>query len=145
MTIRNLNSLMRKLERLGGDKTALINGIRKATMKVQGDAKLLAPVNDGQLRNSIKAETKEEGGNVVGRVFTNLEYAAYVEYGTGQRGEDSPSPPKSPEDIYHRQDWTGMPAQPYLYPAARENKETASKLVAKEIKKEIQKLAGRRR
>jgi len=141
--MKNLNSLLKKLEKLGADKTALTNGIRKATIKVQGDAKLLAPVDTGQLRNSIQAETKQESGKVVGRVYTNVEYAAYVEFGTGQRGEASPSPPKSPEDIYYRQDWAGMEAQPYLYPAAKQNERKVPEIVAAELRKELRRLRGR--
>ena len=146
MTIRNMGSLLRKLEQLGADKTALTNGITKAALKVQGDAKLLAPTSPGggRLKNSIQAETRQEGGKVVGRVYTNVEYAAYVEFGTGQRGEASPSPPKSPEDIYYRQDWAGMAAQPYLYPAARQNVRKVPEIVAAEMRKELRRLRGRR-
>lgn len=149
MTIRNLQSLMRKLEKLGGDKSALVRGIRKGAMKVQGDAKMLAPVapiDGGTLRNSIKADqVKETPTGAQGRVFTNLEYAPYVEFGTGQRGEASPSPPKSPQALYYRQDWAGMAAQPYLYPAAKQNERIVPEIVAAELKKEIRKLSGRRR
>lgn len=144
MTMRNLDSLIRKLNRLSGDKALLVRGIKKATIKVQGDAKLLAPVDTGRLRNSIQAETKEIGGKVVGRIFTNLEYAPYVEFGTGQRGEASPSPPKSPDDLYYRQDWVGMEAQPYMYPAAKQNEKIVPKIVGEEIRKELRNLRGRR-
>jgi len=144
MTMRNLDSLIRKLNRLSGDKAPLVRGIKKAAVKVQGDAKLLAPVNTGRLRNSIQAETKEIGGKVVGRIFTNLEYAPYVEFGTGQRGEASPSPPKSPDDLYYRQDWVGMEAQPYMYPAAKQNEKVVPKIVGDEIRKELRSLRGRR-
>lgn len=144
MTMQNLNSLIRKLNRLGGDKAPLVRGIKKATIKVQGDAKLLAPVDTGRLRNSIQAETKEIGGKEVGRIFTNLEYAPYVEFGTGQRGEASPSPPKSPDDLYYRQDWVGMEAHPYMYPAAKQNEKIVPKIVGDEIRKELRSLRGRR-
>jgi len=144
MTMRNLDSLIRKLNRLGGDKAPLVRGIKKATIKVQGDAKLLAPVDTGRLRNSIQAETKEIGGKVVGRIFTNLEYAPYVEFGTGQRGEASPSPPKSPDDLYYRQDWAGMEAQPFMYPAAKQNEKVVPRIVGEEIRKELRSLRGRR-
>lgn len=144
MTMQNLNSLIRKLNRLGGDKAPLVRGIKKATIKVQGDAKLLAPVNTGRLRNSIQSETKEIGGKVVGRIFTSLEYAPYVEFGTGQRGETSPSPPKSPDDLYYRQDWAGMEAQPFMYPAAKQNEKVVPRIVGEEIRKELRSLRGRR-
>lgn len=144
MTMRNLDSLIRKLNRLGGDKASLVRGIKKAASKVQGDAKLLAPVDTGKLRDSIKAETKEIGGKVVGRIYTNLEYAPYVEFGTGQRGEASPSPPKYPDGLYYRQDWVGMEAQPFMYPAAKQNEKVVPKIVSEEIRKELRSLRGRR-
>lgn len=140
MTINNIKSLMRKLERLGGDQSALERGIKKGTLKVQGDAKLLAPEDTGQLRNSIQADVESKNGEVVGRVHTNVEYAAYVEFGTGQRGASSPSPPKSPDDLSYRQDWAGMAAQPYLYLSAKQNEQAVRKIVADELRKEIRKL-----
>lgn len=144
MTIKGLNSLIRKLDALGGNsQKALKTGIRKGTMLVQGDAKELAPVGDsGLLRNSIQANVEEKSGDIIGKVSTNIEYGPYVEFGTGQRGEASPSPPKSPENLSYRQDWQGMDAQPYLYPALQQNKENVKKIVKEELKKEIRKLGG---
>lgn len=101
MTIKNLDRLLQKLDSLGGNsQKALKTGIHQATKLVQGDAKALCPVGDsGHLRNSIQVETEERDGNIVGKVSTNVYYAPYVEFGTGQRGEASPSPPKSDEDL----------------------------------------------
>lgn len=144
MTIKGLNSLIRKLDALGGNsQKALKAGIRKGTMLVQGDAKELAPIGDsGLLRNSIQTKVEEKNGNITGKVSTNVEYAAYVEFGTGQRGEAAPSPPKSPENLSYRQDWAGMDAQPFLYPAIQQNKVNVKKIVKEELKKEIRKLGG---
>lgn len=138
--MKNMDRLMRKLERLGRDKAALTRGIQKATIKVQGDAKMLAPVDTGQLRNSIQADTSEVRGQVVGKVHTNIEHAPYIEFGTGQRGDASPSPPKYDGSLSYRQDWTGMPAQPFLFPAAQQNREIAAKMVAAELKTELRQL-----
>jgi len=144
MTIKGMNSLLRKIDALGGNsQKALQTGIRKGAKFVQGDAKELAPVGDsGLLRNSIQEKTEVKSGVVVGKVSTNIYYGPYVEFGTGQRGEGSPSPPKSPENLSYRQDWAGMDAQPYLYPALKQNKENVKKIVKEELKKEIRKLGG---
>ncbi|MEK4628107.1 HK97-gp10 family putative phage morphogenesis protein [Solibacillus sp. FSL R7-0682] len=144
MTIRGLDSLIRKLDSLGGNsQKALKKGIQKATLQVQGDAKDLAPIGDsGFLRNSIQAKTEEKNDVITGKVSTDLFYGPYVEFGTGQRGEGSPSPPKSPLDVSYRQDWTGMEAQPYLYPALKQNEENVKMMVKEELKKEIRKLGG---
>lgn len=125
MTIKNLDRLLQKLDSLGGNsQKALKVGIHQATKLVQGDAKMLClATGRGHLRNSIQGETEERDGNIVGKVSTNVYYAPYVEFGTGQRGEASPSPPKSDEDLNYRQDWAGMAAQPYLYPALKQNEE----------------------
>ncbi|ATP40701.1 hypothetical protein CSE16_11940 [Solibacillus sp. R5-41] len=146
MTIRGLDSLMRKIDALGGNsQKALKTGIQQGIKVVQGDAKELAPiaeVDGGQLRNSIQGTVEEKSGVIIGKVSTNVEHGAYVEFGTGQRGEGSPSPPKSPENLNYRQDWAGMDAQPYLYPALNQNKENVKKIAKEHLKKEIRKLGG---
>lgn len=139
--MKGLDSLMRKLDALGGNsQKALRTGVLQAAKKVQGDAKDLAPVDTGRLRNSIQAFVEEKDGKVIGKVSTNVEYAAYVEFGTGQHGEKSPSPPKYDGELYYRQDWVGMPAQPFLYPAAKQNEKIVPGIVADHLRKEIRKL-----
>ncbi|MBE1554803.1 HK97-gp10 family putative phage morphogenesis protein [Sporosarcina limicola] len=143
--MNGMDSLLRKLDVLGGNsKQALKKGIHKAMKHVQGDAKDLAPVaaiDGGQLRNSIKGETEVKSGKIIGKVSTNIYYGPYVEFGTGQRGAASPSPPKSPENVNYRQDWTGMDAQPYLYPALKQNEDNARNIVKEHVKEEIQRVA----
>lgn len=57
--------------------------------KVQKNAKYLAPVDTGKLRNSIKETGEINGDEVNCKVYTNLEYAPYNEFGTGERGRES--------------------------------------------------------
>ncbi|SYX85897.1 HK97-gp10 family putative phage morphogenesis protein [Paenibacillus alvei] len=142
--IKGITSLLRKLDALGGNsKSALKTGVLQAAKKVQGDAKDLCPVDQGHLRNSIQAQVKEKNGKLEGVISTNVEYAAYVEFGTGQRGESSPSPPKYDGQLNYRQDWEGMPAQPFLYPAAHMNKDVVPKIVKTHLRVAIKKLAAR--
>ena len=128
---------------------------------VQADAKRLAPGNNGELRNSIKTRVKMDGDKVIGEVYTNLHYAPYVEFGTGPKGQASHSG-ISPEvsvsyrsspwyvhedqiDIgpYHFQKIGefykiyGQPAQPYLYPALRDNQERVSKNISNYVRRKI--------
>ncbi|MFF2650604.1 HK97 gp10 family phage protein [Streptomyces sp. NPDC058045] len=49
-------------------------------------ARRLAPVDNGQLRASIRDSVAVRGSTVVGEVYTDLEYAAYVHEGTGIYG-----------------------------------------------------------
>lgn len=144
--IKGLESLIKKVGTLGGvAQQGLYKGVGKAMTVIEGDAKDLCPVAEnmgGELRNSIHSKTRITNDGIEGVVGTNKEYAAYVEMGTGQRGEASPSPPKAPISGGYREDWTGMEAQPYLYPSLMQNKDTANKLCAEELEKELSKLRG---
>lgn len=140
MTVEGLDSLFKKLDRLGKNSTkVVVKAVGEATKKVQGDAKDLAPVDLGQLRNSIQGTVQEKDGEVIGIVSTNLEYAAYVEFGTGQRGKGSDIESKSEMDISYREDWAGMAAQPYMYPAMKQNEEYIKETIKAAVKMEIQK------
>lgn len=139
-----LDRLFRKLDSLGGNmQESLKRGVHQATKLVQGDAKLLAPVAEidgGRLENSIQGEVHEEDGQIIGKVSTNVEYAHYVEFGTGQRGEASNYP--GDVDLSYRQDWAGMAAQPYLYPAIKQNEKEIKEIIAESVKREIKRLGG---
>ena len=52
--------------------------VRKATFKAEKDIKEFTPVDTGNLRNSFQSEVKP----YIGEVFTNVEYAEPVAYGT---------------------------------------------------------------
>lgn len=142
--IRGLDSLIKKLNRLGGNvDNCMYKGIGKSMTVIEGDAKDLCPVDRGELRDSIHSDTKKRSGEIKGTCGTNKEYAAYQEFGTGQRGAESPSPPKAPIGAGYREDWSGIPAQPYLYPALIQNKDTVKELCTEELNQEIRRLGGR--
>ncbi len=125
------------IDKLKGALTALSNsdfadhalrkGLTKAGKQVQATAKKLCPVDTGQLRNSIEV-TQIENGVDIG---TNVEYAPYVEFGTGQRGDSS---------VAHRHDWDGMAPRPFLHPALQANKKNVVKIVQDTLQKEIDKV-----
>ena len=72
-----LESLLNKLNKLGGNvEETLYNSISKQTKFIQGEAKELCPVDTGDLRNSIKANTIKNKNEIVGKVHTNMEHAA---------------------------------------------------------------------
>ena len=56
----------------------IINTVRKATLKAEKDIKEFTPVDTGNLRNSFKNKIEP----FVGEVFTNVEYAEPVAFGT---------------------------------------------------------------
>lgn len=99
---------------------ALEQGLRQACIIVQDAAKVKCPVDDGQLRQSITYEIEGTKG-IIG---TNVEYAPYVEYGTGiyatqGGGRTTPWVYKDAKGNFHTT--RGMKAQPFLMPAAEEN------------------------
>ena len=56
----------------------IINTVKKATLKAEKDIKEFTPVVSGNLRNSFKNKVEP----FVGEVFSNVEYAEPVAYGT---------------------------------------------------------------
>lgn len=75
---------------LGGSiKESSKKGLERGAKKIQKNAKYLAPVKTGHLRNSIKTKSEIKGAEVTAQVYTNCEYVPYVEFGTGQRGSAS--------------------------------------------------------
>lgn len=74
-------------------KAALLRGLETCGLVAEGYAKKLAPVDTGNLRNSITHEVVEDENAVY--IGTNNEYAAYVELGTGiyaEGGGGRPTP-----------------------------------------------------
>lgn len=93
---------------------------------VERSAKQKAPKDTGALRRSITSKVTQEGGELVGVVFTPLEYAPYVEYGTGlfaEKGGRVDVPWNYQDD---KGDWhstSGQHPQPFLHPALHQNRE----------------------
>lgn len=69
------------------DGQELRQALGKACALVEGEARKKAPKDNGELRRSIESRVEDNGGELVGVVFTPLEYAPYVEYGTGMHAE----------------------------------------------------------
>lgn len=139
--IQGLDELLANLDRLGGNvKESARKGLERGAKKIQKNAKMLAPVDTGHLRNSIKtkSETTQDGASA--QVFTNTEYAPYVEFGTGQRGRESNI--DRPEGISYKADWKGQTAQPYMSPSYLHAKNTGEveQEVMKSIEQDIRKL-----
>lgn len=171
--IEGLDRLMRKFGQLGESvaNQSMVKAVGASTKMVQGEAKLLCPVNDGELRNSIRINTEEMDGKVIGSIYTNKKHGTYVEFGTGPRGEADHggiSPLVAP--VYSQSPWwihesqidketaegyqmfaletedgifyqsSGQPAQPFLYPALKNNEERATRNISNYIAREIKKV-----
>lgn len=107
--------------------------VGQACALVEAAAKKKAPKDNGALRRSIASEVQKDGGDIVGVVYTPLEYAPYVEYGTGLFAEDGNGRKDVP---WHYKDdkgeWhstSGQKPQPFLRPALEENREQITRLL----------------
>ena len=131
--IVNMEELIEKLKMLGNPER-LNSAIDKACLLVETDAKRQCPVDDGQLRQSITHEVEDKEG-IVG---TNVEYAPYVEFGTGifaskGNGRQDRWRYKDAEGKWHST--VGQKPQPYLEPALKKNRKKIAELIGEEIRK----------
>lgn len=96
-----------------------IEGAGRAMEAAIRQARELAPVDTGRLRGSIgPMSAGTEPGQISMEWGSNVEYAPYVELGTGEAGEDTPVAGKYPGEVAYSREWThGMPARPFLYPS----------------------------
>lgn len=97
--------------------------IQEHTLAIQKGARQRCPVNKlkglgGRLRGSINPKFFNNG--FTGEVGSNVDYAPFVEFGTGRRGAASPHPPLPSGYIHGPR--AGMPAQPFLFPAFEEQR-----------------------
>ena len=88
ISIEGADKIIKKLAQMAETEN-YVKAVKKGCMLVENSAKHKAPKgNSGALRNSIKSKVTTDGKDIVGVVYTNLEYAPYVEYGTGLFAED---------------------------------------------------------
>lgn len=76
------DQIMTKLSDLY-DANGIKSGMGKACAAVEAAAKQKAPKDTGALRRSITSKVQADGMIIEGDIYTPLEYAPYVEYGTG--------------------------------------------------------------
>lgn len=101
---------------------------------VERSAKQLAPKDNGELRRSITSKVEDQ----VGIVFTPLEYAPYVEYGTGLFAEeggrmDVPWSYQDDEGEWHST--SGQKPQPFMRPALNNNISLIKQILKEELTK----------
>lgn len=131
--IEGLDNILEALDNLS-DETTVKDALNKACLLVERSAKQKAPKGTGELRRSIAS--KVEG--TTGIVYTPLEYAPYVEYGTGLFAEsggrsDVPWSYQDEKGKWHTT--SGMKPRPYLRPALNENRDKIVELFKEGITK----------
>lgn len=113
-------------------RRGLLKGVKKGMLFAEGEAKKSfgrpgnLKVRSGHLRRSIKTSVKETGDTVQGIIGSNVIYAAIHEFG-GMAGRGLKSK---------------IPARPFLKPALEDNVIAISRIIQKEIAKEVKKNAG---
>lgn len=147
--------LIRKLNSISNEAkyNILKEAIGYGVQVVRREAVLLCPVDRGELRQSIKTSVEIQGDEVKGITYTNKSYAPYVEFGTGPVGEENHSgisPEVTPS--YSQQGWgyqkedgdwvytNGQPAQPFMYPALKNNENKVLELIEAKIAEGIREL-----
>lgn len=110
----------------------LEGAMRKACLVIERSAKEKAPKDSGALKRSIASKIDYTSEGLVGVVYTPLEYAPYVEYGTGLFAEEG-----GRKDVpWHYQDdegnWhstSGQRPQPFMRPAFNENRNKVLRII----------------
>lgn len=115
-------------------KDNIRGAVQESALRVERDAKLLAPVDTGTLRNSISHQLVERNDLTSAIVGTNVFYGKFQEYGTGQRGRASGT--ITPAD-YEYGSSLGIPASPFLTPALLRNREVIRRLISRAIQNAI--------
>ena len=133
ITVEGADKIMKRLLKVADQKT-INQALGKACAVVERAAKEKAPKDTGELRKSITSKVE----NNQGIIFTPLEYAPYVEYGTGLFAEDG----NGRQDVpWHYQDdkgqWhttSGMHPQPFMRPALNEHRVEILRILKEGIK-----------
>lgn len=120
--LEGLDEILARLDKISNPQ-GIEAALSKACAIVERSAKQNAPKGDGELRRSITS--KVDG--LTGTVFTALEYAPYVEYGTGLFAEggngrtwDLPWHYEDEKGEWHSS--SGQHPQPFMRPALDDNK-----------------------
>lgn len=129
--IKGMEALVKRLEEITSPEN-IAKAMGKACAIVERDAIKKAPKGAGDLRRSIQSTVEIDGRDVVGIVFTPLEYAPYVEYGTGlfaETGGRKDVPWVYCDDKGEFHSTSGMKPHPYMRPALNENREKIIEII----------------
>lgn len=115
-------------------RAAALRALERCGQQAEGYAKDLAPVDTGDLRNSIGH--KVDASELAAYIGTNSEYGPFVELGTGIHttgGRQTPWVYKDEEGNWHHT--RGQEAQPFLKPAVADHKQTYRNIIEDELKR----------
>jgi HK97 gp10 family phage protein len=133
--VEGLEEVIERLDKIV-DMQQLETAVGRACAIVERSAKQKAPKGDGDLRRSITSKVIPEGSGVLGVVYTPLEYAPYVEFGTGlfaENGGRTDVPWCYQDDKGEWHTTSGQHPQPYMRPALHENRERIKRTIKEGI------------
>ena len=113
--------LIARLDKMS-DEAALKKNLETAALLVERSAKQKAPKDTGALRRSITSRVE----GLEGIIYTPLEYAPYIEYGTGLFAEGNGRkdvPWNYQDDKGNWHSTSGLKPHPYMRPSLDENRE----------------------
>ena len=111
---------------------AVLRALERCGEQAEGYAKDLAPVDTGNLRNSISHTVDEDEPAVY--IGSNTSYAPYVELATGIYAEGGRPTPWVYQDENGNWHWTrGNRAHPFLKPAVADHPQTYSNIIKDEL------------
>lgn len=133
--LARINARLEKLARADGVTKAVEDGC----LKVETTAKTKAPKDSGALSRSITSEVKASArsGTIEGTVYTPLEYAPYIEYGTGlfsTKGGRRDVPWRYQDDEGNWHTTSGQPPQPFMRTSLDENRAEIVRAIKEALK-----------
>ena len=125
--VEGMDNVMEMLDKV----TSTVNvqaALQQCCALVEREAKQLAPKDTGALRRSIASRVEGDKGIV----FTPLEYAPYIEFGTGlfaESGGRTDTPWSYQNDKGEWVSTNGIKPQPFLRPALNNNRTKIKKIL----------------
>lgn len=125
--LEGMDDVMKMLDSV----TSTVNiqeALQKCCALVEREAKQNAPKDNGELRRSISSRVEGQEGIV----FTPLEYAPYVEFGTGlfaEEGGRTDTPWHYQDDEGNWHSTSGQKPHPFLRPALENNRAKIKKIL----------------
>lgn len=115
----------------------MVKNMDIACLTIERDAKKKCSVDMGTLRASITHDVAFGTDMITGSVFSNLDYAPYLEKGTGAYAVDGNGRPtswnwgnKGSKKWPGRRGWQGSRPHPFLEPARDANKDKVAQILA---------------
>lgn len=135
--VSGLDKVLDKLEKAFGEEK-IISNMETACALVERSAKENAPKDTGELRRSISSRVESDDGEINGIIYSPLEYAPYIEYGTGlfaENGGRMDVPWNYQDDKGEWHSTSGMKPQPFMRPAINDNRERILEILKEGIGK----------